>query len=261
MAKAKLHSSVFFFFQDIRSVVSSPSYSSSSSFHNTSFLFLFSDSGFASFPSSFTSYSSPAFSLHISSSSAPTFSSLAPSASSAPLFLLSSLGSTFCFPSFLFFLGYLFPSSAVSSFCLLFHCSSLFACSSSFVFLLLLLFLWLGLVLLFGFRLSSPFLGLLCLPLLWFWLPLSGRIRSPLSSAPSLLFLGAPLGSPLSLLCFPLPFLLLLRLLGILQSYRLWCSVSPWNIRRGVVELWPPGVQIFTLILLLTVFTSSLFSY
>ena len=45
----------------------------------------------------------------------------------------SSLSCSICSPSF-FFLGFLFSSSAVSSYCLRFQCFSLFACSASPVF-------------------------------------------------------------------------------------------------------------------------------
>ena len=71
--------------RDVRSVAASPS----SSFNPATLLFPFSDSGFASLPSSMPSYSSPAFSLPLSSSSALTFSSLTPSDSSTPLPLFS----------------------------------------------------------------------------------------------------------------------------------------------------------------------------
>ena len=71
------------------------------------------------------------FSLPLTSSSVPTFSSLATSAP-LPLSLFhSSLGSSFGSPSFFF--GSFFSSSAVSSSCLLFHSSILFACSASLV--------------------------------------------------------------------------------------------------------------------------------
>ena len=142
--------------RDVRSVAPSPS----SCFNPASMLFLFSDLGFASLPSSMPSYSSLAFSLPLSSSSALTFSSLAPSASCTPLplFSLPLVVSSVLPLSSIFFLGSLFSCSAVSSSCLLFHCSSLFAGSSSFVFCSF-LFLRLLLALLWGFSALLPSSG------------------------------------------------------------------------------------------------------
>ena len=147
-------------------------------------------------------------------------------------------------------LSFFFSSSAVSSSFRPFCCSFLFTCSSSFVF-----------------RSFSSFDS--CSSSSWFFgfAPLSAGstlfrsfcfgsfcflcvLRSPLS--------GSLRGSLLSLLCRLLPFLLLLQTLGILRTFRQGCWVSPQNIRRWVVGLWPPGVRIFALTLLLTVLTSML---
>ena len=135
----------------------------------------------------------------------------------------SSVHSSLCSISFLFFFGSFFSSSAVSSSFLPFRYSSLFACSSSFVFCS-----------------SSPFGS--CSTSSWFFgsaLPSSGSALFRcfcFSSFCLLCVLHSPLlgpfqGSPLSLLCLTLPFLLL-RLLGILQTFRIGCWVSPRNIRR-----------------------------
>ena len=164
------------------------------------------------------SYSS-AFSLPLSSS-ALTFSSLTPDSSTPlPLFSLPSVIPS-VLPLFPLLPRLLFSFSAVSSSCLLFRCSSLFAGSSSFVFCCSSSFSscwpysWV-------FLLLSPFPRLRSIPLLLLLLP-----RSTVSSDSSLSSSGPLRDCPPSLLCLPLPFLL--RLSGILRTFRLGqaCKLS-----------------------------------
>ena len=203
--------------------------------------FPFSDYGFASLPSYVSSFSSPAF---FSSSCfffcAYLFFSHSFCSSSS---FHSSLSSSFCSLSFLFFFGSFFSSSTVSSSCLIFRYSFLFACSASLVsappfpsapvepphgF----------------FQLRALFLRLQSLPLLSLQLPRSPRCP-PLLPSP---FSGHLQGSPIYLLCPPLLFLLL-RLWEVSWYSHLRCS-SLRTFRHWFVGLWPTGVRLFALILL-----------
>ena len=213
--------------------------SASTSFGPSSLLFPFSDSGFASLPAS------------VPPSSAPTFSSLAPSPPFTPLPL-------FTLPSVVPFILSLSSSSSAPSFPLQqfprpFGPSAAPPSSHAPLCFPLLLFLQFLFVVLLVVRLRTSFLRLRSLPLFLLRLPrfplCPPLLHSPLS--------GSLRGSLLSLLC-PLLLLLLLQPLEILRTFRQGCWVSPRNIKRWVVGLWPLEVRIFALTLLLTVLTSIL---
>ena len=165
---------------------------------------------------------------------------------------LSSLGSSFCSPAFLFLFGSFFSSLAVSSYCLLFRCSFLFACSASLIS-------------------TPPFPSAPVEP---------PRGLSASHSFPkALLFFRSFLFSFLGLLgvlrscpLLPrgpsgvLPYIFFVLLFSfffsgcgwVLRYSRLRCSVSLRPFRRWIVGLWPPGVRLFALLLLFAILLSFL---
>ena len=158
-------------------------------------------------------------------------------------FFHSSLGSSFCSPSFFFF-GAFFSYSAVSFSGLLFRCSFLFACSASLVS-------------------APPFPSAPVGPPRGFSATLSSTpfssasLVSSMSSTPALSSRG-PSGV-LPYIFFVLLFSFFFSGCGeVLRYSRLRCSVSLRTFRCWIVGLWPTGVRLFAILLSFLVFVLTL---